>query len=319
MLHIRCGDDILDKLKEANLPGKYIRWADPLCQGPTPSGLTREQWRVTRAKFASDFYYVTLYCALDFLSQQDENLKDFSNHKEVILWFEHDLFDQIILIYLLNWFSQRSLGKTKIELICSGKHLGYMDSKNLKNLFETKRQVTTQEFDIAQETWLAFCSSNPSEIQNLINQDSSPLPFLKGALIRHFQQFPSKKNGLNLTERFAMEVISSGEDQLLRIFEEVQRKEKNPWLGDTMFWPYLRGLATGDEPLLSIQGHGPWPSVGKPHSKLTVQVTQKGRDILSGKGDCIKENGIDRWLGGVHLFGDEAEWRWDSPTQKLVQ
>jgi len=318
MLHIRCGDDILDKLKEANLPGKYMGWADPLCQGPTPSGLTREQWRVTRAKFASDFYYVTLNYALGFLSQQDENLRDFSNHQEVILWFEPDLFDQIILIYLLNWFSQQSLGKTKIELISSEKYLGKMDTENLKNLFDTKHQVTTQEFDLAQETWMAFCSSNPLEIQNLINQDTSPLPFLKGALSRHLQQFPSKNNGLNLTEHFALGVISSGENQPLRIFEEVQRKEKNPWLGETMFWPYLRDLATGDEPLLSIQGHGSWPSRRKPYSKINVQMTPKGRDIFSGKGDCIKENGIDRWLGGVHLFGDEAEWRWDPSTQRLV-
>ncbi|HEX9756902.1 MAG TPA: hypothetical protein VGB26_03770 [Nitrospiria bacterium] len=318
MLHIRCGDDILYKLKEVNFPGKYMKWADPLCQGPTPSGLTREQWRATRAKFASDFYNITLDYALNCLSQQDENLKEFLNHKEVILWFEHGLFDQIILIYLLNWFSQQALGKTKIELIYSGKHLGNMNSKNLKILFEKKHPVTPQEFELAQKTWKAFCSSNPSKIQSITKQDSSSLPYLKGALIRHLQQFPSKQNGLNLTERFSLEVISMGEYQPFRIFEAVQKKEENPWLGITMFWPYLQHLATGDEPLLSIRGDGQWRSLGKPHSKLTVQMTQKGREILSGRSDNIKENGIARWLGGVHLFGDEAEWRWDSSTQTLV-
>ena len=85
-----------------------------------------------------------------------------------------------------------------------------------------------------------------------------------------------------------------------------------------MFWPYLRDLAGGDEPLVFLRGKGQWPSLGKPNSKISIHLTPKGHEILSGKGDNIKENGIDRWLGGVHLFGDEAEWRWDPMRQKLV-
>ncbi len=53
MLHIRPGDDILPKLKEAHLPGEFIRWADALCQGPTPSGLSQTKWRNLRARFAA--------------------------------------------------------------------------------------------------------------------------------------------------------------------------------------------------------------------------------------------------------------------------
>jgi len=33
--------------------------------------------------------------------------------------------------------------------------------------------------------------------------------------------------------------------------------------------------------------------------------------VLAGKADHITLNGIDRWIGGVHLFGNQVPWRWD--------
>ena len=35
----------------------------------------------------------------------------------VVLWFEHDLFDQLILIRLLNYFAGKELGARRITLI----------------------------------------------------------------------------------------------------------------------------------------------------------------------------------------------------------
>ena len=29
-------------------------------------------------------------------------------------------------------------------------------------------------------------------------------------------------------------------------------------------------------------------------------------------------NGIDRWLGGVHMKGDKVLWRWDRSSESLV-
>ena len=49
-------------------------------------------------------------------------------------------------------------------------------------------------------------------------------------------------------------------------------------------------------------------------------LTEKGQNALGGQADWIKINsGIDRWLGGVHLQGQEATWRWDMQREMLVQ
>jgi hypothetical protein len=29
-------------------------------------------------------------------------------------------------------------------------------------------------------------------------------------------------------------------------------------------------------------------------------------------------NGIDRWIGGVHLSGEVARWRWDEGTESIT-
>ena len=41
--------------------------------------------------------------------------------------------------------------------------------------------------------------------------------------------------------------------------------------------------------------------------------------MLEGKADWIKlQGGIDRWLGGVHLTGEQPKWRWDNEKKTLI-
>lgn len=47
-------------------------------------------------------------------------------------------------------------------------------------------------------------------------------------------------------------------------------------------------------------------------------LTAAGRDVLAAREDHVYLNGINRWLGGVHLQGAEARWRWDEKAQSLA-
>lgn len=46
-------------------------------------------------------------------------------------------------------------------------------------------------------------------------------------------------------------------------------------------------------------------------------MTNLGTAILTAEQDWIHIAGIDRWLGGVHLTGHEAAWRWDERARTL--
>jgi hypothetical protein len=72
--------------------------------------------------------------------------------------------------------------------------------------------------------------------------------------------------------------------------------EEAIYLGDLSFFNILETLASAPHPLLIEDGK--------------IHVTDTGRDVLAARADHIALNGIDRWLGGVHLTTAQT-WRWD--------
>ena len=52
--------------------------------------------------------------------------------------------------------------------------------------------------------------------------------------------------------------------------------------------------------------------------RTAVSVTEAGRRVLDGAADHVELNGVDRWIGGVHLVGREVPWRWDDGVEAIV-
>ena len=50
---------------------------------------------------------------------------------------------------------------------------------------------------------------------------------------------------------------------------------------------------------------------------MTFEITEAGEAVLHGKADFVEMNGIDTWLGGVHLLGRTDLWRWDDQRASL--
>jgi len=49
-----------------------------------------------------------------------------------------------------------------------------------------------------------------------------------------------------------------------------------------------------------------------------VELTGLGREALAGRADRVRESGIDRWWGGVHLGGHTVPWRWDRQARRVA-
>lgn len=336
MLHIRCGDDILGALAEAGLPGDRMRWADPLCLGPTPPNLPVSAWRRTRSAYLAERFGLTLRDAETYLDDQDRRLESWSQHDEVVLWFEHDLFDQIILIYLLDWFTRRDLGGTRLSLITIGDHpevrrftgLGQLDPDQLAVLFPERCPVTDAMFDTAMRAWRAFTAPSPLDLIAAMEKDLSALPFLKPALRRHLQDYPWMADGLSLTERLALEGIADGIGDPIALFRHVHEREVAPWMGDAMFWPVLDDLAEEPTPLVTVASAEAAANAARSFAdgadpkevsaRLTVVPTELGLAVLAGEEDRVTACGIDRWMGGVHLQADGEPWRWDQDVGNLA-
>jgi hypothetical protein len=300
MLHITNGESV--SLPHTGLPGQVICWNDILHDGPVPRGLPLQELSRIRARFIAEFFGMPL-SDVSFV-ERDEAIARFHNHEEVVLWFEHDLYDQLQLIQILDWFSHQDLAHTRLSLISVNSYLGPMKPEQLTPLFDSRHEATAPEFKTAQAAWNAFCSPEPTGLAALVDADTSALPFLHGALLRHLEQFPDVRNGLSRTERHILQLTGSGIAEFRELFHAAQKMEENIWMGDSTFHQYLRRLTGVRRPLLDSVSGG-------------FESTAFGRQVHEGKEDHVRANGINRWLGGVHLCEGAPVWRWDEVARTI--
>src|SRR3569623_141382 len=110
LVHVGNGDSTADSLTLADLPGESRVWADSLDQGPVlPVGdaehyKVRGEFWTTRGRNAAD--------TAQQLATWDKDFDEAAGAEELILWFVHDLFDQLALVRLLSRLSRRGLPKT---------------------------------------------------------------------------------------------------------------------------------------------------------------------------------------------------------------
>lgn len=295
MLHITNGTAV--SLDRSGLPGRIVYWIDSLSEGPSPADLSFEELSRVRERFLAQFFELPAN-GVSF-TERNNALRDFRDHEEVILWFEHDLYDQLQLLQLLDWFSYQDLGATTLSLICHDRYLGRLQPEELQALFPDRREVSAAEFALAQSAWRAFRSPQPDSIVALLKTGTGALPFLEGALIRHLQQFPGLHDGLSRTERQALKLSETGLRKFTEMFQADQQLEERIYMGDSTYRQYLRGLSRARHALL-LDREG------------SFELTAFGRKVLEQQADHVQVNGIDRWLGGVHLCAGAPVWRWDA-------
>ena len=124
MLHVTNGDSAAETIRLSGVTGEVAITADVLHEGPAPGGLPPERWRKVRARYLAESGYADYDSCLAQLTARDRLLEDYRSYDEVVLWFEHDLFDQLLLIRVLDGFAGRNLGGTELSLICIGEFPG---------------------------------------------------------------------------------------------------------------------------------------------------------------------------------------------------
>ena len=101
MLHVTNGSVFLSRLHDLGVPGQIVPWDDVLHEGPVPAGLTPLELRRRRAEFlAIDWGDVA-----DIergLRSRDQAVVDAAAGDEIVLWFEHDLYDQLHVLQVLD-------------------------------------------------------------------------------------------------------------------------------------------------------------------------------------------------------------------------
>jgi hypothetical protein len=315
MLHITNGDSVVGTFRQVRFPGVYLAWRDVLHDGPAPQTATLSELSDVRAQALAGFGAGSYEDIRAGFAARDQALENFRKHEEVVLWFEHDLFDQLQLIQLLDWFAEQEMGKTRLSLIQVDSFpgvkpfygLGQLSGTQLARLFPTRIAVNAAHCNLAHDAWQAFRSSDPTGLQEFSRRNSPALPFLAAALRRFLEEYPSTGDGLSRTERQVLAAAAAGKRKKTEIYSESRKREDVPW-GDGSVYLRAEWLASGANPALAKL------------NKDEYAITTAGQQLVEGKADWIAlQGGIDRWLGGVHLTGKQPQWRWDGQTKTLVR
>jgi hypothetical protein len=332
MLHVHGGSVLLDALRAAGLPGGFLEWGEVLCFGPTPAGLDPEAWRRTRATFLDDaFGPADGRSTAEQLAEQDRRL---AAADDLVLWFGPELFCQAILIAVLARLTKAGHDETRLSLLCFDRYPGvdddrgctpsYLSAEQLREVFAKRPAVTAAQLDLARRSWDAWCAPTPDSLAVLAGGALPELPYLAEALQRHLEELPAVGTGLSLTETRVLEVLGGGGRELTfaRLFLGVTQLERRRWLTDLMFLHVVRSLALAPTPLVEIRGSSAWQrspyrTMWRDLGPAMFQMTAPGERVLEGELDAVALNGLDRWVGGIHLTPGTL-WRWDRATRRVV-
>jgi hypothetical protein len=318
-LHVSNGD--ATDLPGTGLAPRLVYWRDTLHEGPVPD-LGAEELRGVRAEFLRTTGADDRGEAGEMFLARDRALEE-NREGTFVLWFEADLYDQLQIAQVLARLAELGVDPQQVWLICIGEHpaiahfagLGQLSAGQLRALASTDVpvQLDADAFALATRAWSAFTAPRPEALAEVAAARSVQLRFLGAAFDRLAQEYPWLRDGLSLTERRLLAAVAVGAATAGDAFVAGAGREARPFLGDTWAFAALERLARAATPLVTCpSGSGIGP-------ETHVELTATGADVLAGAADFVDLNGVDRWIGGVHLTADQPGWRWDDGVEALVR
>ena len=318
-LHISNGD--ATDVRGTGLAQRVIYWRDVLHEGPVPEAAPAELRRI-RVGYLTGQESAERAGAMRQFTERDHALEA-NRDGEYVLWFEADLYDQLQIAEILARLAGLGVPAERITLICIGEHagiarfggLGELTAEQLRELPLTNAcaRLTPAALELATRAWAAFRAPTPDGLGAIAAARLGELRFLGEAFDRLSREYPATRDGLSLTERRVLAAVADGAPDAGTAFVRAGARETRPYMGDITCFGRMDRMAQRPHPLLRLD------PPGRPVKRITgVRLTDTGARVLAGEADQIALNGIDRWIGGVHLQGHHVPWRWDDGTETII-
>jgi hypothetical protein len=263
VLHVTNGDSVVSTMCKTSLGGTVLPWRDVLHEGPLV--YDAEESRRTRAAFLSACGWEDEDTIVADFERRDAEL---SAAKHVVLWFEHDLYDQLQLLQVLAQLRDDQL----VELIQTNRYLGSLEAEELEALWPTRQPVSAETREVARDVWRAICAD---DLERALEYDTDALPYLAPALHRLLEE----RQPLSRTKRQLLAAVAEGATTPIEAFVANQEREDAVFLGDAWAFRSLHELAA--EGLVSSLPDPPPRGDYDEFTRARVELTEKGRAALS--------------------------------------
>jgi hypothetical protein len=286
VLHLTNGDCAVPPLRAAGVEGELLPWREVLHDGPVPGHLSRAELRELRGRFLGGE-------EPHLRAQEDRLDRAIGAREEIMLWFEADLFDVLLLVQIL----ERVPRGAPVRLVLVGQErwtsVTEVEPARLAELARDAPPVGEAQLALARTAWEAFTSETPLALEPLA-AGTPELPAIGQAAARLLEELPWVRTGLTRTERQLLEPLANGARTREEAFLAAVAAEERPFLGDLSAWRLLDRLA----PLLDGR-----------------RVNARGRAVLAGEERWIPQT--ERWLGGTRIPPGPPPWEWDPDTARV--
>lgn len=321
-LHITNGDHAARAIAFAGFADDVLPWRDVLHDGPVPAGLKLNELSRVRSDYLAAKKWGDAEAVRTEFTTRDARFGLAAEQGRVTLWFESDLYDQLQLAQILGELFIAHAPFEESEIIEVDGYLGTLDAATINRAYEGRRKLTIEHFDVARELWDAFRETQPTRLVKLACRDYPVLPYMASAIRRLLEEFPHTGTGLSGIQTRALELLRHGPQTPAALFTSIAEQEPRIFLGDASFASYMQDLSNVSYPLALFGDGQPVLAPELTEGSRTfwhtpLELTEMGEKVFMRKADHIHLNGLDRWIGGVHLSADN-QWRWDPAARTLV-
>ena len=322
-LIVTNGDSAAGMLREFGFLSPILPWRDVLHDGPVPD-LPIEHLSEVRSRFLHDQGLAPLEETLRQFSERDRILLDSGRFQELVLWFEHDLYDQLQLLQVIHTLAVIE-PKPRLTSIFSNPHITSFDQTATLTNFRARQPLTEQQLHVGSSLWTAFTRGDYRRLEQVALSNDTTFPDLAPALYRWLEEFPWVTHGLTRSE-FQIAESLNWHPRLdpVHLFCETQQLEEARFLGDSFFWCYLMELEK--RKVIKEEERGvfrpPWDcSSPEEFRSQILALGLSGAAVFSaghGLFGPLLGSGYTRWVGGAEV-NSENPWWWDPQKKRLVQ
>jgi hypothetical protein len=233
ILHILNGDNTLPILEKSKIKGDVVVWREMLCEGPLHKEVGSDEFWMSRYSYFEKELEINRLEYYDKSISEIVKLEDVSNYKDIVLWFEFDLFCQVNLLAACTYLLDNYVKKANYYLICTGSVKGKEQLQSLSDftpiefntLFENKISLSKSSLQFAKESWNLYVENNIDKLKSFDFNQNSKFQYLQLAINQHLKRFPVE-NGLNQIQNKILKIINSGVSNKNNIVKELLLSQK---------------------------------------------------------------------------------------------
>ena len=330
LLHVTNGDSAGNTLAADALGGAVLSLARRPPRGPGAGRAATRAARMRAPRSSPSAGWGSRRAIRAALERRDRQLVEaLRDGRRVVLWFEHDLYDQLQLLQVLALAARAG----RPELIVVGsfpgrpgfRGLGELTADELETLWPRAAPATDEDAraggrGVGRVPRARAARRSPSWRRG---EHAGACRSSRRRCVGCSRSCPARATGSRAPSGGAARRSRRAPRRPVAAFLAAQAAEEAPFLGDAWFFRRARRPRRRRRAARRDRGRRAAAAAAAARRRhassrdCRSRLTRTGERVLAGEADRVELLGLDRWVGGTHL-APGAVWRWDGERSLLV-